>query len=65
MNEYIDGLCSFDEAVSKIKTNTRHYAKRQLTWFRAEKDAVMIDKRDYGHDDDRILDYITGEIGNA
>ena len=64
MTEYINGLLSFDEAVSKIKTNTRHYAKRQLTWFRGEKDAVMIDKRDFGHDDDKILEYIAGEIDN-
>ena len=34
MIEYIDGLCSFEEAVEKLKMNTRRYAKRQLTWFR-------------------------------
>jgi tRNA dimethylallyltransferase len=34
--EYLDGLCSLDEAIAKIKTNTRHYAKRQLTWFRKD-----------------------------
>lgn len=32
--EYFDGKISLDEAISKIKQNTRHYAKRQLTWFR-------------------------------
>ncbi|NTW33480.1 MAG: tRNA (adenosine(37)-N6)-dimethylallyltransferase MiaA [Bacteroidetes bacterium] len=32
--DYIDGLISLDQAVEKIKTNSRHYAKRQLTWFR-------------------------------
>lgn len=32
--EYLDGKISFDEAVLQIKQNTRHYAKRQLTWFR-------------------------------
>lgn len=32
--EYLDGKMSLDEAVCKIKQNTRHYAKRQLTWFR-------------------------------
>lgn len=31
---YIDGETSLDEAVELLKTNTRHYAKRQLTWFR-------------------------------
>lgn len=32
--EYLDGKISFEEAISQIKQNTRHYAKRQLTWFR-------------------------------
>jgi tRNA dimethylallyltransferase len=34
--EYLDGKCSIDEAVANIKTNTRRYAKRQLTWFRKD-----------------------------
>lgn len=32
--EYLDGKISLDEAIDKIKQNTRHYAKRQMTWFR-------------------------------
>ena len=32
--EYLDGKCSLDEAVNKIKQHTRNYAKRQITWFR-------------------------------
>ena len=31
---YLDGLMTFEEAVEKLKQNTRNYAKRQLTWFR-------------------------------
>ncbi len=31
---YIDGICSLEEAASKLKQHTRNYAKRQLTWFR-------------------------------
>ena len=34
MIEYLDGKCSLEEAVEKLKMNTRRYAKRQLTWFR-------------------------------
>jgi tRNA dimethylallyltransferase len=34
--DYLDGACSLDEAVANIATNTRHYAKRQLTWFRKD-----------------------------
>lgn len=36
--DHLDGLLSLDEAVEKIKQNTRHYAKRQMTWFRKDKE---------------------------
>ena len=32
--QYLDGVLTLDEAVDKLKQNTRRYAKRQLTWFR-------------------------------
>ena len=35
---YIDGITSLDKAIEEIKTNTRQYAKRQLTWFRKDKE---------------------------
>lgn len=35
--EYFDGVYSLDEAVEKIQKNTRNFAKRQLTWFRGNK----------------------------
>jgi len=38
--EHLDGLCSLDEAIANIKTNTRRYAKRQLTWFRKDPGIV-------------------------
>ena len=34
--EYMDGTCTLDEAVRHIQVNTRHYAKRQLTWWRRD-----------------------------
>lgn len=36
--EYFDGKCSLDSAVEKIKTNTRRFARRQMTWFRKDKE---------------------------
>ncbi len=36
--QYFDGTYTLDEAIEKIKTNTRRYAKRQLTWFKRDKD---------------------------
>lgn len=44
--DHIDGLYTLPEAVEKIKTHTRNYAKRQLTWFRKEKDMIWLDPRD-------------------
>jgi len=38
MFEYLDGLTTLDEAILKIQSNTRQYARKQLTWFRKDKD---------------------------
>lgn len=40
--EYLDGKISFENAIEKIKQNSRRYAKRQLTWFRKHQDATWI-----------------------
>lgn len=44
--EYLDGLCSLDQAVENIKTNTRRYAKRQLTWFRNQETMRWFEPRE-------------------
>ena len=41
--EYLEGKISYDEMIEKIKLETRHFAKRQLTWFRKNKDIIWID----------------------
>lgn len=43
MFKYIDGNCSLEEAVRLIQLNTRHYAKRQLTWWRRDPEIRWID----------------------
>ena len=40
---YFAGECSLDEAIEKIKLDSRHYAKRQLTWFRNQEDCHWFD----------------------
>lgn len=40
--EYLDGKISLDEAILNIKQNSRHYAKRQLTWFHRNKEIRWI-----------------------
>lgn len=57
---YLDGTCTLEEAVEIIKRNTRHFAKRQLTWFRREPDVIWIDQREFGYDRDRILNRMLG-----
>ncbi len=53
--QYLDGELSYDEAISKMKLNTRHFAKRQLTWFRREKDVIWLNKEEYQNNEDNIL----------
>lgn len=51
----LEGECSLDEAVRIIKRDTRHFAKRQLAWFRRERDVIWLDKGRFLQDEGRIL----------
>ncbi len=63
--EYLDNECTLSEAIDKIKQNTRHFAKRQLTWFKREADVIWIPKYEYEYDDLRIVEAMTGRIKNG
>ncbi len=56
---YLEGKCTLDEAADKIKRSTRHFAKRQLTWFRREKDVIWLNKDMFSYDNDKILSYMS------
>lgn len=56
--DYLDGTISLSEAVYRIKRDTRHFAKRQLTWFRREKDVILVDKREAGTTTQELLAYM-------
>ena len=43
LKPYLDGNCSLEEAVQRLKQETRHYAKRQLTWFRKDNNINWIE----------------------
>lgn len=58
MIDYLDGTYDLTEAVRILKRDTRHFAKRQLTWFRRERDVVWLDKQSFGCDRRRLLDYM-------
>lgn len=56
--DYLDGTISLSEAVYRIKRDTRHFAKRQLTWFRREKDVIWVDKQEAGTTTKELLAYM-------
>ena len=53
---YLNGHYPLGEAVRLIKRNTRHFAKRQITWFKREKEVTWIDRGLYDNDERKILD---------
>lgn len=60
--EYLDGNVSLEEAIDTLKQNTRHFAKRQLTWFRREKQVTWIRKGQFNYDNELILKFMIDEI---
>ena len=60
--EYLKGELSLEETKELIKKNTRHFAKRQLTWFRHEKVVQMIDYRDFNKDVDKVLTFMLEDL---
>lgn len=52
---YLDGEMTLEEAIYIIKRETRHFAKRQLTWFRRERDVIWFDKDAYHYNEEQIL----------
>lgn len=58
MLAYLEGEISREEAVYLIKRDTRHFAKRQLTWFRREKEVIWIEKNVFDYDSQKILDFM-------
>ncbi len=55
---YLNGEISLEEAVYIIKRDTRHFAKRQLTWFGREKDVIWMEKPSFGYNEKKILDFM-------
>ncbi len=53
--DYLDGTISYEEAIRILKRDTRHFAKRQITWFKRERDVIWVNKPDFAYDDDAIL----------
>ncbi|MEN1934231.1 tRNA (adenosine(37)-N6)-dimethylallyltransferase MiaA [Paenibacillus sp. 102] len=59
--QYFEGQISLEEAIAQLKTNSRRYAKRQLTWFRNKMDVTWFDVTG-GEKTTEILRYIEGKL---
>ena len=60
--DYLDGNTTLEEAVYILKRDTRHFAKRQLTWFRREHEVIWVEKEKFSHDNGKILDFMKKEL---
>ena len=58
----LDGTISLDEAVYIIKRDTRHFAKRQLTWFKREKEVTWVDQGNFDFDREKILVWMLEDL---
>ena len=52
--EYLDGNADYETAIRNLKQNTRHFAKRQITWFRREKEVIWLDRQEHPTDDELL-----------
>ena len=59
--DYLEGRCTLEDAIYILKRDTRHFAKRQLTWFRREPDVIWLNRTDYP-DDTAILQDMLNRI---
>lgn len=60
--DYLQGEYSLEEALYLLKRDTRHFAKRQITWFKREKDVRWLNLPDYGYDLDKVLKKMIEDI---
>lgn len=60
--DYLNGECTLEKAIYILMRDTRHFAKRQLTWFRRERDVIWINKQSYNYDEDKILEAMLKSI---
>ncbi len=60
--DYLEGRCSLSEAVTILKRDTRHFAKRQITWFKRERDVRWLNLPDFENDRNLVLEHILKEV---
>lgn len=62
MIDYLEGKITLEEAIYIIKRDTRHFAKRQITWFKREKDVIWLNKPDFDYSDEKILNFMKDKL---
>ena len=60
---YLQGQTSYEETVYLLKRDTRHFAKRQITWFKRERDVIWVNKNEFDYDENRIMAYLRQNLG--
>lgn len=63
--DYLDGKCTLEEAVYILKRDTRHFAKRQLTWFKRERDVRWLELEKFGEDRGKVLEKILEDVSES
>lgn len=59
--DYLNGECTLEEAVYVLKRDTRHFAKRQITWFKRERDVRWLNLPDYDNDTAKVTEKIVAD----
>ena len=59
---WLEGECTYEQAVEVLKRDTRHFAKRQLTWFRREREVIWVEKNMFDYDDEKILEFMLEKL---
>ncbi len=50
--DYLDGKCTLEDALYILKRDTRHFAKRQITWFKREKEVIWLNRPEFQSEED-------------
>lgn len=63
--DHLQGECTLSDAVYLLKRDTRHFAKRQITWFKRERDVKWLNLPDFNNDMDKVLETMIQEINET
>lgn len=59
---YLEEEMTLEDAIYTLKRDTRHFAKRQITWFKREKEVTWVDKNKFDYDENEILKVMLDEL---